>query len=195
LFSNAESITVNVAHCAKCHGAAHPKFKVVNISDLTECLSNSRNYKNTFTHVKKLYEITFPSLLGQIIDESMIKKNELKRFQSVMRKSYRNLINLIIPSRDKIIDIPNELLSLFYLHLYTKESDFYKDMNYILTYEEGLEIYKPFIYLLYNAIHKKVVSSYGTEKLYRGGKLTKKEFYEMESLFIKKKVLKNSRLM
>jgi hypothetical protein len=190
-----ESITVNVAHCVKCH-APHRGLNVVNISDLTKRLSNSRTYKNTFTHVKKLHEITFPTLLGQIIDESMIKINELKRFQSVMRKSYsdQNLINLIIPSRDKTIKIPYELLCLFYLHLYTVESGFYRDMNFTLTYEEGFDIYRPFIYLLYNAIHKKVVHSYGTKKLYRGGKLTKKEFDEIELLFKKKKACKNTEI-
>jgi hypothetical protein len=63
-------------------------------------------------------------------------------------------------------------------------------MNFTLTYEEGFDIYRPFIYLLYNAIHKKVVHSYGTKKLYRGGKLTKKEFDEIELLFKKKKLVK-----
>ena len=95
----------------------------------------------------------------------------LNRFQSVLVNSYKdqNLTNLIIPSRNKKINIPNELLSIFYIHLYTKESNFYKDMNYILTYGEGFHLYKPFIYLIYNSIHKKVLHSYGNTKLYRGG--------------------------
>ena len=126
----------------------------------------------------------------------MIKADELKRFQSVLVNSYKdqNLTNLIIPSRNKKINIPNELLSIFYIHLYTKESNFYKDMNYILTYGEGFHLYKPFIYLIYNSIHKKVLHSYGNSKLYRGGKLTKKEFDEMESAFNKKKECKNSEI-
>ena len=126
----------------------------------------------------------------------MIKKDELKRFQSVIVNSYKqqNVTDLIIPSRNKIIDIPYELLSLFYVHLYTKESDFYKDMNCILTYGEGFNLYKPFIYLLYNSIHKKVFHSYGNTKLFRGGKLTKKEFDKMESAFNKKKECKDSEI-
>ena len=191
-----ESITINVIHCIHCNGP-HPALKVYQISDLTKCLSNRKdNYKNTFTHVKNLYEISFPSLIGQIIDETMIKADDLKRFQSVLVNSYKkqNLTNLIIPSRNKKINIPYELLSIFYIHLYTKQSDFYKDMNCILTYGEGFHLYKPYIYLLYNSIHKKVLHSYGNKKLYRGGKLTKKEFDEMESAFKKKKECKNSEI-
>ena len=67
-------------------------------------------------------------------------------------------------------------------------------MNFILTYGEGFHIYKPYIYILYNSIHKKVVHSYGNKKLYRGGKLTKKELDEMESALKKKKELKNSQI-
>ena len=191
-----ESITVNVIHCILCNGP-HTDLKVYQISDLTKRLSNRKDgYKNTFTHVKNLYEISFPSLIGQIIDDTMIKADDLKRFQSLLLNSYKkqNLTNLIIPSRNKKINIPYELLSIFYIHLYTKESDFYKDMNFILTYGEGFHIYKPYIYILYNSIHKKVVHSYGNKKLYRGGKLTKKELDEMESAFKKKKECKNSEI-
>ncbi len=60
-------------------------------------------------------------------------------------------------------------------------------MNCILTYGEGFNLYKPFIYLFYNSIHKKVFHSYGNTKLFRGGKLKKKEFNEMVSAFNKKK--------
>ena len=117
-----KSITVNVIHCIHCNGP-HDHLNVYKISDLTKRLSNRKdNYKNTFTHVKNLYEISFPSLIGQIIDETMIKADELKRFQSVLVNSYKdqNLTNLIIPSRNKKINIPYELLSIFYIHLYTK---------------------------------------------------------------------------
>ena len=52
------------------------------IDDLTRRLSNRKsNYKNSFTHVKNLYEISFPSLIGKIIDETMIKKKNLKSFK------------------------------------------------------------------------------------------------------------------
>ena len=114
-----ESITVNVIHCIQCNGP-HRDLNVYQISNLIYLLSNRKDYyKNTFTHVKNLYEISFPSLIGQIIDETMIKADELKRFQSVLVNSYKdqNLTNLIIPSRNKKINIPNELLSIFYIHL------------------------------------------------------------------------------
>jgi len=68
-------------------------------------------------------------------------------------------------------------------------------MNFILTYGEGFHIYKPYIYILYNSIHKKVVHSYGNKKLYRGGKLTKKELDEMESAFKKKRNVKIRKLV
>ena len=67
-------------------------------------------------------------------------------------------------------------------------------MNRILIYGEGFNIYKPFIYLLYNSIHKTIFHSYGDKKLYRGGKLTKKEFDEMALSFNKKKECKDSEI-
>ena len=84
-----ESITVNVIHCILCNGP-HTDLKVYQISDLTKRLSNRKDgYKNTFTHVKNLYEISFPSLIGQIIDDTMIKADDLKRFQSLLLNSYK----------------------------------------------------------------------------------------------------------
>ena len=72
-----ESVAVNVIHCILCNGGPHDHLNVYQISDLTNRLSNRKDdYKNTFTHVKNLYEISFPSLIGQIIDETMIKADE-----------------------------------------------------------------------------------------------------------------------
>ena len=129
------------------------------------------------------YELALPILIGKTINCSLIEKKEISNFQNLLLSRYCNSysqkdIYLIKPSGNKNIDIPSHILSKFFIKFYTTEStdfnNFYKHLNLDLT-NDKFDDYHPFIFLLYDSLNKGYIKSY-RKKLYRGGKLLKKEF-------------------
>ena len=95
-----------------------------------------------------------------------------------------------IVSEEKELIIPiiwNKILAKYFLYLYTIESHFYKDMNRILAYDEGFDIYREYITTLYKSLKNKTFESYTKTKLYRGNKIYEKDFEKLYKLFENKK--------
>ena len=141
-----------------------------------------RNFGNVFFNVNQLSDIAYPFFFGKIINSTLINKYDLEGFQKFLLNYYPELKDLIIPSREKKIDIPYYLLAKFYLHMYTYEQcQFFKNMNLDLS-NNKFDIYRIYIFLLYDALNKQSIKSCFKQNLYRGTVLSKKELEKIETL-------------
>ena len=108
-----------------------------------------------------------------------------------MNLYYNQLKHLIKPSLEKNIDIPLHILAKFYIRAYTMENDFYKDLNRDLS-NGYFDNYRIFIFILYNALNKKIFKSFCEKTLYRGGCLLKEEYKQLENIFNQSKNFNSS---
>ena len=132
-------------------------------------------FGNVFTYSNDLSGIWFPLLLGQLINTSLIKDNELNEFALFLLGNYPELKKLTIPSLEKKMEIPNHILTKYFAKIYTEETNFYKDMNKDLS--NGLfDIYRVFIFLLYSGLNIKSLKCFYSKNLYRGCVIGKYEF-------------------
>ena len=105
-----------------------------------------------------------------------------------MNLYYNQLKHLFKPSLEKNIDIPLHILAKFYIRAYTMENDFYKVLNRDLS-NGYFDNYRIFIFILYNALNKKIFKSFCEKTLYRGGCLLKEEYKQLKIYSIKIKIL------
>jgi len=141
------------------------------------------SYGNVFFPVERISDITFPYFFGQLINSTLVSKYDLEGFQQYLLTFYPELKDLIFPSKEKKIDIPYYLLVKFYLRLYTNESsNFYKIINLDLS-NGKFDLYRVYIFLLYDSLNKKSIKSFYNEKLYRGTVISKKELEYIQKLF------------
>ena len=126
--------------------------------------------------------------------DKLITNRELYEFQRFLLYNYNNnedLHDYILPSRDKILKVPYNILGKYFLYLYTIESNFYKKLNQNLTYDECLDTYRQYIYVLLFSLSKGSLKSFkknekGSMKLYRGSKMAENEYKKIKEKFDKK---------
>ena len=141
-----------------------------------------RSYGNVFFNASNISDIAYPFFFGQILNSTLISNYDLEGFQRFLLDYYPELKDFILPSREKNFDIPYYLLARFYLHMYTyEEIPFFKNMNLDLT-NGKFDIYRIYIFLLYDALNKKSIKNFYTGNLYRGTVLSKKEYENLETL-------------
>ena len=151
-----------------------------------EYIPGKEKFGDVFMYMdtSKEYELALPILIGKIINSSLIQKGEIQKFQNLLLSRYCNsytidALNLIKPSGNKNMDIPLHILTKFMLKFYTEEAlsknkNFYKDLNRDLS-NNKFDDYHPFIFLIYDLLNKGFIKSYKNQ-LYRGGKISKEEF-------------------
>ena len=155
---------------------------------------NISNVKNNIiipTIMPKLIELMFKS---KFLDK-LITNMKLYEFQRFLLYNYRDdkeLFNYILPSRDKILKVPYEILGKYFLYLYTMGSDFYKELNQNLTYDKWLDTYRQYIYVLFYSLSKESLKSFKnnkekeTQELYRGNVMARDEYKHLQEKFDKK---------
>lgn len=131
-------------------------------------------------------ELIIPIIWNKIVSLK-INTIDLSQMQKNFIYNYSNEKLFIYPTREKIFKISEQLLANYFLYLYTIESHFYKDMNRILAYDEGFDIYREYITTLYMSLKNKTFESYTKTKLYRGNKIYEKDFEKLYKLFENKK--------
>ena len=106
-----------------------------------------------FYYMNNLGEMAYPLLMAKNIKANLINYNELEEFQRYFIKLYPNLKQFIKPSEEKDIYVPYNILAKYYLHLYTHESDFFKNLNIELS-KGKFDRYRQYIFILYIALNK-----------------------------------------
>ena len=150
-----------------------------------------QNFGDSFYNVSKFSDITFPYFFGQMINSTFINEYDLKAFQFFLLRYYPQLKYLIFPSREKNIEIPFYLLAKFFLNMYTYEKCFYENINLDLS-NNKFDLYRQYIFLLYNALNEKSLKPYYNSNLYRGAKISKDEFDRIETVLMIQEQLKIS---
>ena len=94
-------------------------------------------------------------------------------------KTYNELLNQI----NDISDIPIELLSKYYIRLYTLDGNFYRKMKIDLLDDKNNQsdmVYIPYIKTLYEGLEKGALTSCDDKTLYSAQKLSEKQIEDLE---------------
>ena len=145
----------------------------------------SEKYEYIFIPIKKLEDLIIPTLMGKLNSNTLINDAELYNFQKLLLCNYSDSSIYIFPSKEKNMKVPYEILSKYFLFLYTMEGPFYKDLNRILTNKENKKIYNELINVFLYSLHNGGFENCSTDELYRGSIMAKKEFDEINNLFEK----------
>ena len=144
-------------------------------------LSNDITIDAQFIYMSKS-EMAYPIIIAKFLQSNIINKNDLEDFQKNFIRLYPELKHLIKPSEEKDIFIPYNFLAKYYLHLYTVESNFYRNLNKELS-QGKFNKYRQYIFILYNALNKGFFKSCSDCKLYRGGTLSDEEYKFLKDNF------------
>ena len=106
----------------------------------------------------------------------MTSKDNIDKYTEYLYNKYSTNedINKLLNSIKYIQDIPIELLSKYYIRLYTIESQFYKDINKELRSNEK-DKYLLYIKILYEGVKLKSLPLASNKILYRGSKISNNE--------------------
>jgi len=127
--------------------------------------------------------LQYQSLLNKITNVDIEKFTEYIYEQySGSNDQIRSLFNSI----KSIPNIPIELLSKYYIRLYSFESNFYRDINKDLR-NDKIEKYLPFIKVLYEGIKLKSLLPPADRIYYRGGKIFNDEISLIKKYLSEKK--------
>ena len=154
------------------------------------CLDLTEHHKNKFGEMKfqivsEEKDFIIPVIWNKIVNLKINGFN-LAQLQKILVYNHPDVKDYIYPSREKIIKISEHLLAKYFLFLYTKKSGFYSTMNRILSHDDGFDIYKEYITIMFRSLKNKTFETYTKTKLYRGSKIAKNDFEKLCNLFEKK---------
>ena len=138
---------------------------------------DEENFLN-FDYIDSKEKLIFPLFYKHLI--SFTKKDN--QFYNFLHTRYYNKseeITHFLDSISDLNDIPIEILSRYYVRIYTEESDFYKELNQNLR-EKKRDIYLSYIKVLYEGIKLKALPFSNERILFRGTQLANKEIAIME---------------
>ena len=141
----------------------------------------------TFEKIDSTEKLILPLLYKILID--LVDKDGNNIFIEYIYKKYSNNNFQIKDLLQQIIskaNIPLEILSKYYIRLFTMESEFYKDLNKDLRLNEK-EKYMPYIQTLYEGIKLKALPLASDNELYRGSQISNNEIENLKN-YCKKKL-------
>ena len=150
----------------------------------------------TFEIVDNNEQLIIPCYYTFLLEEVSI--TDIYYFNDYLLKKYKpkSDYEIGLPNKDvqnkKIIELinqinykklPKEILIKYWLRIYSLQSEFFKDINKSLRCTNKLApYYYPFIKLCYEGIKKGFIKP-STEKLFRGSKISKEEFKDIQAKF------------
>ena len=139
-----------------------------------------------FEYIDCKEKLVLPTLYKILLENS--SKNDKEKFSNDLYKKYNKYISIKNSLESiNIQGIPSELLSKYYLRIYTCDSPkFYYDINNDLR-ENKKENYLPYIKVLYEGISSKALKIASNNFLYRGGRLSNDEIKRIEHSLKNKK--------
>ena len=147
----------------------------INIPLEQESNRTNEEVQLTFEYIDKKEKLMLPlffkTLISDMFDENLENyTNYLYKRYSEENKEIKQLLGSII----SIEEIPIEILSKYYLRLYTINSNFYKNLNKDLGVNK-IENYKTFIKVIYKGLKLKSFPLAINKILYRGSKISNNE--------------------
>jgi len=144
-------------------------------------LNRNEDDQLTFEYIDCKEKLTLPIFYKTFIDITSIDKIE-KYIESIYTKYAKNnkdIEELLSPIK-YMSNIPIELLSKYYIRLYTLNSNFYSDINKDLR-ENKKEKFLPYIKTLYEGIKLKSLPIASDKVLYRGTKILNIEIQKIKN--------------
>ena len=142
-----------------------------------------------FYGVKEEKDLMLPTTFFKILLKSELEENN--EFIQEIKKTYMKdpNYNILLYPIDKYQNIPVELLSKYYIRMYTIEGNFYKIMKQnLFKKNQNNYIYLPYIKTLYAGLEKEALKTYNG-KLYSAQILSDEQIEELDE--IKKSKEKN----
>jgi len=161
--------------------------KMKNSNEKRLIFENVNNIKLTFEYIDSIEKLELPLFFKSLIDNA--SNDNMEEFTNLLYNTYsksNDKIKILLDSIKSMIDIPIEILSKYYVRLYTIESDFYKNINDELKLNKK-EKYLPYIKTLYEGVKLKSLSLASDNILYRGSKISNEEVKKIES-FLNNKI-------
>ena len=94
-----------------------------------------------------------------------INGSNLAQLQKLLIYNHPSVKEYIYPTREKVFKITEHILAKYFLFLYTTESGFYGNMNRILSHDDGFDIYREYIKILFLSLKNKTFNNF-TKKNY-----------------------------
>ena len=140
----------------------------------------------TFEYIDCKEKLILPLLYKSLIE--LTSNDDIEKYTEYLYNKYltNDDVNKLLSSILYIKDIPIELISKYYIRLYTIESQFYNDINKDLRSNEK-EKYLPYIRILYEGVKLKSLTLASNGKLYRGSKIFNDEIIKIKE-YLKKKL-------
>ena len=135
-----------------------------------------------FYGVKEEKDLMLPTTFFKILLKSELEENN--EFIQEIKKTYMKdpNYNILLYPIDKYQNIPVELLSKYYIRMYTIEGNFYKIMKQnLFKKNQNNYIYLPYIKTLYAGLEKEALKTYNG-KLYRAQILSDEQIKELEKI-------------
>ena len=140
-----------------------------------------------FEYIEKKEQLVLPMFFKALIE--LTSNDNMKKFNNFLYVNYsaknvqiKNLLRLIISMQY----IPIELLSKYYVRLYSLDSNFHKEMNNNLG-QNKIQEYLPFIKTLYEGVKLKSLPLANNKILYRGAKIANVEIDRIKNNLKNKK--------
>ena len=129
----------------------------------------------TFEYIYSQNQLLLPFLYTELINKEKIYDNDIHLFKNFIVKNYREdqIKNLILPML-YIKEIPHEIITKYFLRIYTENTSFYRELNNLLMKRKGQD-YQIFIDIIYEGLLNKSISISKDDNLYRATQMSKKE--------------------
>jgi len=140
----------------------------------------------TFEYIDSIEKLILPLFFKSLIENVSI--DNIEETTNLLYTTYSkdsHELKILLGSIKSMINIPIEILSKYYVRLYTAESNFYKDINEDLKLNQK-EKYLSFIKILYEGVKLKSLSLASNNILYRGSKISNEEVKKIKSYLNKK---------
>jgi len=145
-------------------------------------LKEKLNYEGTLTfeYLGNEEDLLAPALYKDIITNEKTTKEDCKNFYKYILSFGDPEINKLIKNLNLFEYIPFQILSKYWVRLYTIESQFYKVLNNDLMKSKLNFHYKTFIKMMYIGISINSIKSFPGKLLYRGSSINKSEIQKVK---------------
>ena len=141
----------------------------------SEKSKNPDEVQLTFDYIDRKEKLLLPMFFKVLIDDT--PSNDMQRYTNILYNTFsgsNDKLKILLGSIKSIPNIPLEILSKYYVRLYTLQSDFHDDLNKKLGLNKGGK-YISFIKILYEGVKFKSLPLSNDKILYRGSKISNEE--------------------
>jgi len=183
-FYNREGVKITFIDCIK--GFENYNLFYKKLSKVNHKITINKDYIGclTFELIYSKNQLVFPFLVNDIMENRMniLPEKDLISFESFIQNNFKDerILKLIIPLL-YIQNLPREIVSKFFIRMYTANTSFYSDINRSLMKKE--KIYNTYVKLIYEGLYIGSLKQSNDEILYRGSKMSRYEVINIRKSF------------